>query len=278
MNDSAIVVRPYAENDRAGVRALLAATFGDSLGFDRFERGNPLGEPIRVIAAADNRIVGFNQWQPWLIHGAEVVSTFQSGASAVDASTRGHGVFARLLAEGEAQAAQRRVGFFIGFPNPASLNSFVRAGWKVVQNLDLRCTLVPAFGPAVSGNQALSSLPAFQQWRYRAAGVEAALVGTEKRIAIFRRVRELGLPALKLLDVLTAEGKRPEDVHRGLAAALPGGRIITLRSSRPLSDAFSFKVPRRWKTPFIVRRITGSTAEEATLARCNLFYGDIDAS
>ncbi len=279
MKDSAVVVRPYAENDREGVRALLRATFGDSLGFDRFELGNPLGPAIRAVAADGNRIVGFNQWQPWLIPGAETVSTFQSGASAVDESFRGHRLFSRLLAEGESQAIERRAGFFIGFPNPASLGAFVRAGWTVAQSLGLRCKLIPTFGARHdAANQAIEELPSFYRWRYKAAGVDALMIGKSGRVALVRRIRDLGLPAMKLLDVLDSEGTRPDDLLVGLSGSLPAGRIVTLRSSRSARGAMSLAIPRRWKTPFIIKRLTGDAFGEKTLRQCALLYGDIDAA
>jgi predicted N-acetyltransferase YhbS len=279
MKDSAVVVRAYEENDREGVRALLRGTFGDSLGFDRFETGNPLGPAIRAVASDGGRVVGFNQWQPWKIPGAEEISTFQSGASAVDTAYRGHRLFSRLLAEGESQANALRVGCFIGFPNPASLGAFVRSGWKVVQSLSLRCNLVPSLGSGKSGETgSLGGLAPFYRWRYESADVEARTVGSEGRVAIFRRVREGGIAVIRLLDVIGARGERSANLLSGLSTALPGMRLITFRASHALGGAPSFPVPGRWKTPFIVKRITGSAADENALERCQLLYGDIDAS
>src|SRR4051812_4130059 len=110
-------VRPYGAEDREGVRALLGKTFGSPAVFDRFADGNPLGEFVGVVAEWEGRVVGYNMWNAWLIHTpAGAVTAYQSGASSVDESIRGQGVFGKLLRAGEELAASRGIAVFFGFP------------------------------------------------------------------------------------------------------------------------------------------------------------------
>src|SRR5688572_1489518 len=63
-------VRAYRDGDRAGVRALLARTFTEASIFDRFAEGNPLGAFVAAVAEHAGAVVGFNMWNPWLVHTA----------------------------------------------------------------------------------------------------------------------------------------------------------------------------------------------------------------
>jgi hypothetical protein len=284
-DDSTVLVRPYEAADRRAVRELLQRTFGDSLGFDRFESGNPLGEMLAVVATLNDRVVGFNQWRPWRVPGPRDIVAFQSGSSVIANECRGAGVFGRLLAEGEAIARARGAAFFLGFPNGASLGSFLRAGWSCVGTLDLRCALIPSFG---AGKQAvltareagMSGALGFHMWRYDAAEVESRSfkTGGAERIVFFRKTRAIGVPAIKLLDVLTPQGDRPSDLLRGVARALPGVRLVTFRVNRGISGAPHVPIPRAWKTPVVIKRLEGHAEDEQVLARSTFMYGDIDAA
>lgn len=277
--------REYEPDDRSGVRDLLLRTYGDTQSFDRFEHGNPLGEPLRVVAEADGRIVGFNHWNPWRIPSVEgEIVVHQSGASAVDPAMRGQGVFAKLLVEGEAAAERHGVSFFLGFPNPASFNSFLRAGWEHVASLDLRISLRPALGRSGAHREPEEEgLEPFWSWRYRAADVRRDVVrggGGEPRYLFYRQDRIFGIPALRVLDVLTRSGSRPVAELPRLAAKLAGPRLVFYRTSgnASLSGPLSPTVPRSWSTPAILKRIHGDEAAARRLRNAVYLYGDIDAA
>lgn len=281
----AIQYRMYSPEDRDGVRHLLMRTFGNCMGFDRYEDGNPLGDPIRVVAEIDGAVVGFNHWIPWRIptpSGGYVV--FQSGASAVGTEARGKGVFASLLAAGEDAARERGVSAFFGCPNPASFSSFVRAGWSHIATIRLTAVL----RPALRRERHTSRIPRgganeFADWRYQHAGIEYTVVPNQRYgplAAYFREGSAFGVPVLKLVDVLDDEGRRHADVVGAVAGALPGPGIVLLRATDhpAIRRSVAVAIPRAWNTPVIVKPISANASELRLLEGTLLLYGDIDAA
>lgn len=138
MSDS-MVVRRYREDDRGSVVRLLQEVYpwvSSPEAFSwRFEL-NPAGTPILVVAEDETGIIGLNSWMPWPVTlGGRDLRAWQSGESAVHPNARGRGVFGKLLREGAAIGAAEGGDLFFGFPNQASIGSFLRAEWKLLHTL-----------------------------------------------------------------------------------------------------------------------------------------------
>ena len=285
---TALVVRPYRATDREALRALLVKTFGSSEVFDRFEVGNPLGTPVRAVAELDGVVVGLNQWVPWLLWTSTgIVRGYQSGASAVDESARGKGVFGKLLLEGERIARAEGVEFFFGFPNPASYSGFIKAGWMLQSRMPLRIFPVPTTGspfgrkssigdpqtaeprPAVDSGELSGLLPRFLSFRYGLGDIESRRF-KGGGVVYFRRRKVRGATLVQLLDVLV-DGRR--DFSRGFAAlrALPLLAPVVYRSTDNCAVPFTATIPRKWSTPLVIKSLRA--AEAPTLCAA---LGDID--
>lgn len=284
-----IDVRPYSVADREPVRALMLDAFGSAHVFDQFDGGNPLGEPVSVVAVHAGCVVGFNTWNPWIIHAPHgPVVAYQSGASAVASSMRGQGIFGKLLRLGEDEARRRDISILFGFPNPASLPGFMKASWEERGRLRLYASPVPSVGigpfalPSASHHAALAPAPAtaaaFIAWRFGRAGV----VGRRLRlrdgrdVTVYARTdRRRGAAINKLLDVVDTDGRRVDDGLGALAARLPGPGLTMLRATAP-PGAFPPwpHLRREWDTPVIVKRLRS----DDPLAGAVYWYGDIDAS
>jgi GNAT superfamily N-acetyltransferase len=284
-------VRPYADDDREHVRALLAKTFGSADVFDRFSTGNPLGRFVAVVAEHAGAVVGYNMWNPWLVHtAAGPVTMHQSGASAVDDSMRGQGIFGKLLRTGEALARERGVAVLFGFPNPASLPGFLKAGWEHPRSLRLFASPVPALGIGPLARRALdgdadgdgSDAARFVAWRYRVAGVERRAVSLGGRTATIysRATSRRGARVHKLLDVVDERGHRILAAPALALARLPGPGVTLLRAtSAPRGLPPWLPVRRSWETPLILKRlIPGAGPDDPALRDASYWYGDIDAS
>lgn len=278
---TSLKLRSYLDDDRHGVRSFLARAIGSTTNFDRYETENPIGPPIRVIAEQGGRIVGFNQWNAWLVRAARRdIVAYQSGTSAVDPASRGQGVFARLLGEGTRQAEQAGVTAFIGFPNPLSVGSLVRDGWVHVKDLLLYVSLMPSFARrppfgAVEAEGVATPPFAFARWRYRDAGISSVRVGN--RIVLFVTERRARIQTIRLLDVLRDDGARDHSNLSAIVRALPGPAIAYCRSSVQLSSVM-INVPRRWNTPLLVKRIHADDATLQSIHEATFVYGDIDAA
>lgn len=281
-------VVPFEAGHREGVRALLTSAYGSAAGFERLETGNPLGTFLGVCAVRAGRVVGFNIWNPWLVHTPKgPIAVHQSGSSIVDESCRGQGVFGRLLAVGEAEAQARGIKYFIGFPNPASHGSFVRAGWETIRSMSLLACAVPALAlrPAARKLERAST-PEWQfiEWRYARAGASAldASVGRERFTVFYSTTTRRGLKVHRILDVLDGSGRRDLRKVGQLTAQLPGPGGAYLRASAAQSaslPALPWVMPMRrtWDTPFIVKVLDRANPAEADAVRSAvLSYGDID--
>jgi GNAT superfamily N-acetyltransferase len=264
-----VVMRAFAVEDRERVRSFLTRAIGGTTNFDRYETNNPLGPPVRVIAEREGRIVGFNQWNAWLVRTRyEPIVVYQSGTSAVDPDCRGQQIFARLLAAGTREAEKCGVTAFIGFPNPLSKGSLVRDGWVHVKDLLLYVSLVPALGHRASPGE----LTGFAQWRYNDEIVRARV---DDRVVLFvperRKIR-----TLRVLDVFRHEVR--DYTHlAALVRALPGPAVAYFRSSAKPS-ALMLHVRRRWDTPLLVKRICADATTLRAIHGATYVYGDIDAA
>jgi GNAT superfamily N-acetyltransferase len=279
-----ILVRPFAAADREGVRALLGKTFGSPAAFDRFAEGNPLGDFVGVVAEHEGKVVGYNMWNAWLLNtSAEPIVAYQSGASSVDESMRGQGIFGKLLRAGEELAASRGIAVFFGFPNPASLEAFLKNGWRHADTLRMFACTVPSIG---IGRVVRSALPdtsieaRFVTWRFTRAGIEArpVLARGERLTAYARTLVWRGAKIHRLLDVVDGRGHRRPDHLVAAVSSLPGPGLTVMRAAPPPGLPW-LAVRRLWDTPLIIKRIRrGEGPEDATLRSASYWYGDIDAS
>ncbi len=285
-----IDIRPYSAADREGVRSLLLETFGRASGFDFFEIGNPLGEPIRVVASAGGKIVGFNSWNPWLIPTADGPKlVFQSGASAVAKSVRGRGIFGNLLRAGEVIAEERKVGYFIGFPNPSSIMSLLRLGWVQISSMPLRVLIRVRLRnrPLLPDPQGCTTYPdidRFLRWRYAkndALSLRVQDSGKEYVTVFFRKISYGVVPLIKILDVLLPDGTRKIGRISSIAGKISGSPLILIRLNyHPTMTCSRFViVPRSWETPVMIKRISAISDDVGRSLKSALFcYGDIDIS
>ena len=277
-----LVVRAFEASDEEGTRALLTRVFGDAGALDRFASGNPLGEPLRVVATIGDKVVGFNTWNAWRIHLNHALPiVYQSGGSAVDPDTRGQGVFAKLLAKGAEVGTERGIQFFVGFPNPASFKSFLRDGWQHVGSMDLRVATVPALG-RYRGPVAPSDADAFARWRYGEVNASCAEIQTKRGVhrAYYSRTHRFGVPILKLLDVLRDDGVRDLSNLLTVCRQLPGPGPVLLRTTKDVIPEYrALTIPREWSTPVILKRLpAGDATLETALIASPFMYGDIDAA
>lgn len=275
-----LIVRAFEPGDEEGTRTLLTKVFGDAGALVRFATGNPLGEPLRVVATLGGAVVGFNTWNAWRIHSDRPLPVvYQSGGSAVDPDTRGQGVFAKLLKKGTELGTERGIPFFVGFPNPASFKSFLRDGWLHAGSMQLRVATVPALGRA--GQLAAATSTGFAAWRYQQTSAESATVETRtgRYQVYYTRKKRLGVPVLKLLDVLRDDGTRDLSALLEVCRRLPGPGPVLLRTTDDAVPGLrAFTIPRDWSTPVILKRLpAGDEGLMPALIASPFMYGDIDA-
>jgi GNAT superfamily N-acetyltransferase len=138
-----------------------------------------------VIAREGNKLAGCISWVHWpLTYMGQETGAGQMVGLVVDPAFRGRGVFGKMLAELDRQAAIAGVSCLFGFPVPVSKPGFEKQGWK--NGFDLDWFVAPVnpiaiFKRAFSGkgfsSQAPDNLPAasgFLQtaadadfWKYR---------------------------------------------------------------------------------------------------------------
>ena len=136
---TAPVERPYRDDDRPQVLALLAATLGwlpdehHAAFFEWKHRRNPFGESPAWVAEADGRVVGFRAFLRWEFGvDGDVVRAVRAVDTATDPAHRGGGVFTCLTRLGLDALAADGVGFVFNTPNDQSLPGYLKMGWETV--------------------------------------------------------------------------------------------------------------------------------------------------
>ncbi|UKN02815.1 GNAT family N-acetyltransferase [Paracrocinitomix mangrovi] len=100
---------------------------------------------VRYAAVEGDKLAGFQSFFYWPYKlNEQVFNSFQSGNSLVNPEFRGQGIFGKLLNAIHEDEFRQGIDFLMGFPVQASYNSFLRAGWNNV--LDLQWYVKP-LGP-----------------------------------------------------------------------------------------------------------------------------------
>jgi GNAT superfamily N-acetyltransferase len=90
-----------------------------------------------IIAREGNKLAGCISWVHWpLAYMGRETGAGQMVGLVVDPAFRGRGVFGKMLAELDRQAAAAGVSCLFGFPVPVSKPGFEKQGWKNVFDLD----------------------------------------------------------------------------------------------------------------------------------------------
>ena len=101
---------------------------------------NPFGDNIVQYAIEDDELVASRIFMSWIMHhGEQPLGCYQATDSATLKSYRGKGLFKRLTLECLDQL--RESDFVFNFPNQNSLGTYVKLGWKCVENI--RPLIVP---------------------------------------------------------------------------------------------------------------------------------------
>ena len=175
---TATLERPYRDDDRPQVLALLAATLGwlpdehHAAFFEWKHRRSPFGPSPAWVAEAGGRVVGFRAFLRWEFErGGRVVRAVRAVDTATDPAHRGTGVFGRLTRLGLDALREEAVDFVFNTPNDQSLPGYLRMGWVEVGRLPVSAR---PRSPLALARMAASRTPA-DLWSLPAtAGVPAA--------------------------------------------------------------------------------------------------------
>lgn len=91
---------------------------------------NPYGETILACAAHNNKLIGCIAFgmQPYVINGVEYSGVLQY-ENFVHPDYRRRGIFSTLLKMAEEEAIEREVCIMLNFPNPMSIQGFIKRKW-----------------------------------------------------------------------------------------------------------------------------------------------------
>jgi GNAT superfamily N-acetyltransferase len=139
LREEAIDVRPYRDDDEAGVLALLAEAFqGAPIGawsssFFRWKHvANPFGPSLILVARAEDQIIGLRAFMRWtFLAGDRTVEAVRAVDTATHPRYQGRGVFARLTREALG-ALDDRVDLVFNTPNEKSGPGYLKMGWRRV--------------------------------------------------------------------------------------------------------------------------------------------------
>ncbi len=82
------------------------------------------------VALTGEQVVGFISYVYWPLSGISSQETYQMVGLVVDPSTRGQGVFGKLLKALDEHVAARNAAAVFGFPVPVSRGGFLKQGWN----------------------------------------------------------------------------------------------------------------------------------------------------
>lgn len=140
MKATGLDIRPYREEDEAEVLAVLTASLGGGPAgvrppeFFRWKHlESPFGPSLMLVAEIDGRIAGLRAFMRWRFSARDRV--FEA-VRAVDTAThpdfQGKGVFAKLTLRALEDLRAEGVAFVFNTPNPASLQGYLKMGWRIV--------------------------------------------------------------------------------------------------------------------------------------------------
>ncbi|MFL5820040.1 MAG: GNAT family N-acetyltransferase [Solirubrobacteraceae bacterium] len=131
-------IRPFREEDEAGVLELLTAALGPgplghrSPAFFRWKhRIGPFGPSLMRVAEAEGRIVGLRAFMRWRLRGAaRTLAAVRAVDTATDPDYQRTGVFSALTT-GALEDLEEDVALAFNTPNRRSLPGYLKLGWQV---------------------------------------------------------------------------------------------------------------------------------------------------
>lgn len=105
-------------------------------------RDNPFGESILACAEENGVITGCVGYgiQPFLLNG-KTLKAVLSFETFVHPEFQGQGLFTKLIKFAENKLIEENICFVLNFPNPNSLNGFLKNGWKLMETPQYRIKL-----------------------------------------------------------------------------------------------------------------------------------------
>lgn len=154
------IVRPFRAGDIAGVRAVLAASYGAEATpaptYDWWSFGCPAAASGFMVAEAAGRIAGVQPMEifPFAAGGKNLTGALLTGV-AVHPDFRRRGIFSALVKACEQETWRQNAAFVTTMPNEKSRPGFLRAGYI---DLGRRQLLVRPLRPATLGGKVIPVL------------------------------------------------------------------------------------------------------------------------
>jgi len=155
MGTEAFIVRPFLAGDAAGVRAVLAASYGaeatPSPTYDWWSFGCTIAISGFMVAEMAGRIAGVQPMEifPYADGGNNLTGALLTGV-AVHPDCRRRGMFSALVQACEQEAWRQNAAFITTMPNEKSRPGFLKAGYT---DLGRRQLLVRPLQPAALGGK-----------------------------------------------------------------------------------------------------------------------------
>lgn len=133
-------IRPYRPDDEARVLELLAASLGGGPAGERppeFFRwkhfASPFGDSYMLVAEAGGRMAGLRAFMRWrFVAGDRSYAAVRAVDTATHPDFQGKGVFQKLTLRALEDLREEGVDFVFNTPNAASLQGYLKMGWKPV--------------------------------------------------------------------------------------------------------------------------------------------------
>ncbi len=192
MGTEAFIVRPFRAGDAAGVRSVLAASYGaeatPSPTYDWWSFGCSTAISGFMVAEAAGRIAGVQPMEifPFADGGKHLTGALLTGV-AVHLDCRRRGIFSALVQACEQEAWRQNAAFITTMPNEKSRPGFLKAGYT---DLGRRQLLVRPLQPAALGGKLF---PVLGHLAGAAGGVAQAVI---KNIRVTN-----GLTVRKISDI-----------------------------------------------------------------------------
>lgn len=137
-------VRPYRDEDEAGVLELLEASLGSGPGGGRTHDffawkhlDNPFGRSFMLVAERDGRMAGLRAFMRWTFTtGRREVKAVRAVDTATHPDFQGMGIFSQLTTAALEELAGE-AAFVFNTPNEKSKPGYLKMGWRVAGDLPI---------------------------------------------------------------------------------------------------------------------------------------------